>query len=411
MKKNILFIFLVVSYYCIIRTVSAEESMLYKYQFTPTPTFTQEQVFSLFKTVAFIGNLNLTVPTIIETSITNINEQSIAIREVETNTRQPLAFISKTSSTPYTITVKSSGFNTMALHDGNESTFLEFPLLNSNAISNSEVSLLFHYVSPIDTSQLQFTLDKNVYLPDSVEVFVYRNGQRITVLSKQKISSTTLQFPQYSATELEVVFHYSQPLRISEIAFIETQPSYTSRYLRFLARPGYSYQIYKDADGMVPYQYLPEAGNLYEENINIKTLGNIIFSTNPSYIPADQDRDGIFDSQDNCITIANKDQSDINNNSRGDACEDFDLDGVINATDNCPDKPNSLQQDKDSDGKGDHCDDEESRLVEQWKFLPWIGIAVGFGVVILLFKLTLHHEDKEDQMVGTSNESKNFQKK
>ncbi len=394
MRKNILVIFLIVFYYFMIRKVSAEESMLYKYQSTPTPTFTQEQVFSLFRTVASIDNLNLTVPTVIEASINNINEQSIAIREVETNNRQPLVFISKTSSTPYTITTKSNGYNTGVLHDENVSTFLEFPVLSSNTISNSEVSLLFHYVSQIETSQLQFTLDKNVSLPEYVEVFVYKNGQRITVLSKQKIGSNILQFPQYTTSELEVVFYYSQPLRISEIGFTEVQPSYSSRYLRFLARPGYSYEIYKDADVMVPYQYLSEAGNLYEETINIKTLGNIIFNANPRYIPSDQDRDGISDAQDNCVTTANTDQSDINNNRRGDACEDFDLDGVINAVDNCPDKPNSLQQDKDSDGRGDHCDDEESRLVERWKFLPWIGIGVGFGVVILLFKLTLRHEEK-----------------
>ncbi|MBP7967546.1 hypothetical protein KAZ66_04725, partial [Candidatus Woesebacteria bacterium] len=212
-----------------IRKVSAEESMLYKYQSTPTPTFTQEQVFSLFRTVASIDNLNLTVPTVIEASINNINEQSIAIREVETNNRQPLVFISKTSSTPYTITTKSNGYNTGVLHDENVSTFLEFPVLSSNTISNSEVSLLFHYVSQIETSQLQFTLDKNVSLPEYVEVFVYKNGQRITVLSKQKIGSNILQFPQYTTSELEVVFYYSQPLRISEIGFTEVQPSYSSR--------------------------------------------------------------------------------------------------------------------------------------------------------------------------------------
>lgn len=401
MKKSIITIFVIITFlYCVLPKVMAD---------SPTPTLSQEQIFSLFRSVAFVGNLNFTVPTVVETQLNNVNEQSVAVREVETNSRQPVVFISKTSSTPYTIAVKSSQSNASELNDKNDATYVEFPV--NTSLASNDIALKFHYGSPISTSQLDFTLDKNVYVPEYIEIFVYQNGQRITVLSKQKMTGNILQFPQYSASEFEVVFYYSQPLRIAEISFKEFQPSYSSRYLRFLARPGFSYQIYKDADTSVPYQYVLEAGNLYEPDLNTRLLENVVFVTNPIYIPADQDRDGVYDSQDNCINTPNKDQIDVNSNRLGDACEDFDVDGVINAVDNCPDKPNNLQQDKDSDGKGDHCDDEESRLVERWKFLPWLGIAFGFGVVILLFKFTLQHEEKDDQMVGTSSESKNLQTK
>lgn len=81
------------------------------------------------------------------------------------------------------------------------------------------------------------------------------------------------------------------------------------------------------------------------------------------------------------------------NNRIGDACEDFDTDGVMNTTDNCPEHPNQLQQDTDGDTIGDHCDGAESRLVEQLPFLPWIGIVLGFGIVILLLKVTMHTEN------------------
>jgi hypothetical protein len=280
-----------------------------------------------------------------------------------------------------------------------------------NTAKESIVELDFNYAQAITTSQLTFELDKNVAIPDYVEMTVYKNGQRNSIITKQRLNSSVILFPEYSAAQFEVTFYFTQPLRITEAKFIETQSTYTSRYVRFLARPGYSYQLYRDPEGVVPFQYLPEAGNLTVDTSNIKEVKNIQFIQNPFYIPPDQDRDTIIDTTDNCIALANTDQLDVNKNGMGDACEDFDIDGILNSQDNCPDKPNTLQQDEDGDGKGDHCDSEESRLIEQWKFLPWLGIGVGFGIVILLFKLTIQREDRDDQIVGTSIESSNLQKK
>ena len=386
-------------------------SMLYKMQ-TPTPTLTQLQIFSLFKYVAHIGNLNLSTPKIIEVRMYNGNEQTVAVREIESNTRQPVAFVTKTTATPYSIYSLPAASNSAALNDDNTETYVEYqPVTVYTTPQESNVTLTFKYDQPITTSQLTFELDKNVAIPDYVEMDVYKNGQRNAVITKQRINSGVILFPQYTADQFEVTFYYAQPLRITEAKFIETQASYSARYVRFLARPGYSYQLFREPEGVVPYQYLPESGNLVEGDVNVMEIKDVQFSPNASYTPPDQDRDGVTDATDNCISFTNPDQKDVNNNRVGDACEDFDADGVLNAVDNCPDIPNAMQQDKDEDGMGDHWDAEESRLVEQWKFLPWLGIAVGFGVVLLLFKLTMQQPGEGDQTVGTSNESKNFQKK
>jgi hypothetical protein len=75
----------------------------------------------------------------------------------------------------------------------------------------------------------------------------------------------------------------------------------------------------------------------------------------------DTDTDGIGDNGDNCPTVANPEQTDSNNDGIGDLCEpqnsaDTDSDTVLDNADNCPSIPNTDQADIDGDGIGDVCD-------------------------------------------------------
>ncbi len=73
----------------------------------------------------------------------------------------------------------------------------------------------------------------------------------------------------------------------------------------------------------------------------------------------DQDSDFILDTVDNCPTVANTDQANVDNDDLGDACDnDRDGDELDNTADNCPDVANANQSDFDSDNEGDLCDSD-----------------------------------------------------
>lgn len=71
----------------------------------------------------------------------------------------------------------------------------------------------------------------------------------------------------------------------------------------------------------------------------------------------DDDGDAVIDAEDNCPRVANPEQEDLDANGLGDACEgDADGDGVGDHLDNCRDAMNPDQADLDGDERGDACD-------------------------------------------------------
>ncbi|WP_206207961.1 thrombospondin type 3 repeat-containing protein [Ahniella affigens] len=80
----------------------------------------------------------------------------------------------------------------------------------------------------------------------------------------------------------------------------------------------------------------------------------------------DADSDGLGDATDNCVGVANGNQSNNDQDAEGDACDpDDDNDSVLDASDNCPFLANLDQANHDTDALGDACDpddDNDGRL-------------------------------------------------
>ncbi|XP_050296033.1 cartilage oligomeric matrix protein [Anthonomus grandis grandis] len=84
---------------------------------------------------------------------------------------------------------------------------------------------------------------------------------------------------------------------------------------------------------------------------------NCPYHKNPDQGDSEQNPDRVGDACDNCPYVPNRDQSDIDHDGQGDACDpDIDDDGIPNDRDNCPKKANRDQYDADGDGIGDVCD-------------------------------------------------------
>lgn len=350
------------------------------------PTSGAEMMTSAFQKYKEISATTIKVPTVVEVSLPNdfFNRFDFAVIDTASSIPQPYLFIESLRIARTPVSVDVQGGEKML--DGDTRSFTEFALPQSG---QGQTSLVLTSTKSMSLSGMTFFLDQFVALPSFIEIRANTDSGEKIVLARSQMHSNTVVFPKTVAKEWTVSFTYGQMLRITEIVLNDETAGMTgTRILRFLAQPKHDYRVYFDADRSVPMR-VGEAGNLASDK-GVLRLADISTQTNPLFVLADTDGDSIPDMRDNCVSTANSDQTDIDENGRGDVCDDFDKDGRVNSIDNCPNDPNSNQSDVDGDKIGDVCDKEESRVTEKYPWLPMAGIGFAGLVLAVLFSVTAH---------------------
>lgn len=362
------------------------------------------KIISAYRFYKDIDNISIKVPTVVEVPFTtdSIERFNFAILDKATDSFEPYYFKQEVlvSKIPVFVNTFPNVNGVEKIIDENSETYVDLPLSDEN--TQGKVTITLSGQKAITSSNLTVLLDNHVALPTTVAVRALVNGKDKIIVSKREMRKNTIDFPKTTAKKWQITFTYTQPLRISELRLRQDNATKSeTRTVKFLAQPDHSYRIYFDPDRLVKVS-VGETGNLSSAQ-DVLTLTSTSTQSNPEYMIADNDNDGVPDVYDNCVYVSNPDQEDLNNNKRGDMCDDFDKDGIINAKDNCPNKPNRLQADTDGDGIGNVCDKEESRVTERYPWIPWAGIGFAALVLIILMILTA-------QTSPTSNQENKYEK-
>ena len=365
-----------------------------------------EEVFQAYRKQKDMGSISsIVVPTVVEIPLEEeylYDTWEFALYDVGEGIFEPNMYRTEPIPNQATFTISSEEQDGLIrfperMMDKNTTSYADLLL---PAQGHGSANFIIQTNRPVTSSGLALSLERNVALPTSVKIRAMVDGETRVVLAENNMTQTTVRFPQVTSSQWMVAFSYGQPLRITELQIFDDKTPALKQGERFLAQPGHVYRLYLDPDNLIRPR-MAQSANL-SLNEGVIRLPASPSEANPLYRPADVDGDGIPNIIDNCVSLANQDQVDVDNNKRGDACDDFDRDGVLNTKDNCPDSPNSDQRDTDGDLVGDVCDKEESRFTEKYSWIPWIGIGSAGIVLIVLLFLTVRSLPKKGDQGGDS---------
>lgn len=335
---------------------------------------TINEISKSYQSIYNIPKQEIKIPTPVEFQL-NTQEGSIIILD-QNQIQQAHKQVKSIKTDQFEISSNNKNRNLNYLADGNFFTYTNLPYEN-----NQNTILTFESKEKHRYESLILSYKENSQYIKKITLKALINNRYQTILNEKEINSNIIKFPELNTNKFELTIFQSQPHSLKEIQFLRVnQNDTTAQKYQFLASPENSYTIYADSDKKIPFRNL-EYGNIKDQAINLNDLKR---EDNPNYIPSDNDDDTVINTEDNCINIKNPEQTDINENNIGDACEDFDGDKILNYKDNCPNNANFNQADLDNDNIGDICDQIDDRLLEQYPYIQWIILSITAITIIYL---------------------------
>ncbi len=348
-----------------------------------------------FRYVIEVPELSITVPTVVEVPVQHTAIQNhTAVAEEESGNIVTALYKTNRENAEIAMVANVHGNTAPYLTDEKIETVEQFPFSED---TQNVVSVEFSTPNktPIKSDQLFVTLAPNVALPKSIAIHAMLGTEKSIVVAEKRLEDTQIRFPETTADTFVVRFELAQPLRIAEMRFVQKGEVAKTGAVRFLAQPNTRYTLYLDPDRFF--------GSITTGGVSLGSDEGVLkiqarMENNSVYVPLDSDKDGVPDTLDNCVSVSNRSQHDIDKNGRGDVCDDYDRDGVINSKDNCPDTPNRAQTDTDGDGVGNECDARENRLTERSPWIPWVGMGIAGLVLIVLMGMSVRMKPHEESV-------------
>ena len=364
------------------------------YAQTPAWKKTQEVDLSAFRYTIEVSPHSYAVPTVLEGPVVYESVQNKSAVVVGGQGTQPTLYTTDTEHVDMPVHVSLGHMpmtDTPRLSDGKLETTVDFPF---DETGTNKVSITVTANEPITTSKLRMVLVPNVAFPHTIAI----RTEATTLLAKTELEGSEVRFPKTTATTFFIEFELAQPLRLAEVEFVQESEVVRHASIRFLAQPNTNYTLFVDPDRQ--YGTLPLGGMSLTDDKGVVSIEGVL-NANKLYTPSDEDKDGVPDMHDNCVSVSNSDQIDVDKNGRGDMCDDFDRDGIVTTKDNCPLAPNNDQRDTDGDTMGDVCDEEESRLTERSPWIPWAGMGIAAIVLVGLLFISAGMKPKTGVQVET----------
>ena len=336
--------------------------------------------FSRFENITKIKVSGITTPKVVKFKTHNFqNGRTVLLNEKnEIISHKWIRSSQKIKSQNITASKVSSNFEGRKenLVDGNYNTSLTF---HPETDYEKEVTLSFNKLTEV--SGIYIRLADGIINPKTVTVKGTFSGGENVIIVNNKRFSYHIPFPKVSVSQLQISYNTPHFLRISEIEILGQEEIEKTDELVFFAEEGKTYTLYSNSHFGQKHYSAPKYQPLSTDN---KTPAfTLPLSTKNPVFNDDFDGDELSDQIDLCPKIADPQNIDIDNNKRGDACEDPDQDSKMSSVDNCPFIYNPNQKDSDLDKLGDLCDDTDDRFTANSQ--SFLYIVFGLAALFLGF--------------------------